>query len=196
MQHRSARTAAYLAALTLTVASLASCTAEPAPKSTTAASEPTTAVPEPTPTIRNYVAESRATAAAEASAAEEEEQEEYAAAVAGFPLAMPDGYAFPETIPSSQGVGAWTYADARQTAYAVWRCSVAQAARDAYVLDGDAAAAEALLSAIPAVSDDDLRSNSVWVEMVVPPTGVSWGSLEGETGICYFWLRPFGRWNV
>ncbi|MGA7148166.1 MAG: hypothetical protein WBX17_06750 [Microbacterium sp.] len=196
MPQRSARTAACLAALTLTVATLASCTVEPAPEPTTVAPEPTTAVPEPTPSLRNYVAESRATASAEASAAEARAQEEYAAAVAAFPLAMPDGYAFPETIPSSQGVGAWTYVDARQTAYAVWRCSVAQAARDAYVLDSDAAAAEALLSTIPAVSDDDLRSNSDWVEMVMPPTGVSWGSLEGETGMCYFWLRPFGRWNV
>ena len=189
MLRRSARTAACLAALALTMVAVASCTAEPA-------GIPTTAAPEPTPSLRNYVAESRATAAAEASAAEAKKQEEYAAAIAGFPLAMPDGYAFPESVPSSRGAGAWTYGNGRETAYAVWRCSVAQAARDAYVLDGDAATAEALLFAIPAVSDDDLRGNSDWVEMVMPSTGVSWGSLEGETGMCYFWLRPFGRWNV
>ena len=108
---------------------------------------------------------------------------------------MPDGYTFPETVPAG-GAALPSSATGSATAYSVWRCSVAQAARDAHVLDGDDATARSLLEQIADVGDDDLPGNSEWVRMVLPGSGVSWGSLEGETGVCYFWLRPHGRWNV
>lgn len=188
-------TRAAAAAVALTVAAgLASCApaADPAPAPSKAA-EPT---PATSPTPRNYVAEAEAAAAAEAAAKAEARQAEYTAAVATFPLAMPGGYTFPETAPAGGFIARPGSGSGSATAYAVWRCSVAQAARDAHVLNGDDASAQSLLAQIAAVSDDDLPGNGDWVQMVLPESGVSWGSLEGETGMCYFWLRPHGRWNV
>gem|GEM_PF-3934272 len=109
---------------------------------------------------------------------------------------MPEGYSFPEIVPAEGRMPQFDNGTGSVVAYTVWRCSVAQAARDAHVLRGDDATAESLIAQLVAVGDVELPGNTAWLEMVAPAGAVSWGALEGETGICYFWLRPFGRWNV
>jgi hypothetical protein len=79
----------------------------------------------------------------------------------------------------------------------VWRCSVAQAARDAEVLEGDYDTGHALLAQIRQLADDELPGNTEWLTTVAMDLDDHRfnAALEGETGACYSWLRPHGRWG-
>lgn len=179
----------------LSIASLAACA--PSPTTESKPTTPTATVTpsgKPSPNAIPKVSETRA-------AQYDDRAEQYAAAIALFPLELPEGYTFPGTVPagnwSGLGSGHNPLPDGRTVAFHFWRCAVAQAARDAQVLSDDYDTGQQLLEQIKAVSDQDIPGNSGWASSVVDhnSSGNFNGSLEGETGMCYFWLRPHGRWG-
>lgn len=200
----AAKSAALVCAFGLTVAVLTGCapTAVPTSAPTDASAAPAAEDAAAADTAAEQAideAESAARRAADDAQAALR-QTEYDETTDALADRMPDGYTFPEQAPTANlgRAGISNGAGGELIAYAVWRCSVAQAARDAQVNDGDYVTGRALLAQIEAVGDDVLPGNGEWLQRVLPDAdSIRFnGALEGETGMCYFWLRPHGRWNV
>jgi hypothetical protein len=178
MSARAWFTFSFLLPISLVAVTLSGCSSLHA-DSSVHASRPSASVPIQTSTVAETPAQTPNTVFAD-------RQAEYAATVASFPLPLPQGYAFPQSAPTS-GL------DGHAVAYRWWRCAVAQAARDAEVNHADYATAGDLLTLITRVSDADLPGNAEWVNDVIKTAtpGQFNAALEGETGVCYFWAGEF-----